>query len=70
MVKHTVAICRHFVGLALKRLSFLDTLKSARSNAKHENVSNEVKSLFIPIQDIVDYTLYKIYVVKWVKVNF
>ena len=64
MVKHTVSVCRHFVGLALKWLSFLDTLKSARSNAKHENVSNEVKSLFIPIQDIADYTLYKIYVVK------
>ena len=69
MVKHTVSVCRHFVGLALKWLSFLDTLKSARSNAKHENVS-EVKSLFITIQDIADYTLYKIYVVKWVKVNF
>ena len=58
------------MGLARKRLSFLDTLKSAQSNAKLENVSNEVKSLFIPIQDIVNYTLYKIYVVKWVKVNF
>ena len=58
-------------------LSFPDLLKSALSDDDYEDVLYDVESLFtsIPVQETIDYILYKIYVKKELnpfckKVNF
>ena len=50
-------------------LSFCDLLKSVPSDDSYEDVSYDVESLFtsIPVQETIDYILYKIYVKKRVK---
>ena len=50
-------------------LSFPDLLKSASSDDNYEDVSYDVGSLFtsIPVQETIDYILYKIYVKKELK---
>ena len=50
-------------------LSFPDLLKSAPSDHKYKDVSYDVKSLFtsIPVQETIDYVLYKIYDKKELK---
>ena len=58
-------------------LSFPDLLKSTLSDDNYEDISYDVESLFtsIPVQETIDYILYKIYVKKelnpfYKKVNF
>ena len=50
-------------------LSFPDLLKSVPSDDNYEDVSYDVESLFtsIPVQETIDYILYKIYVKKELK---
>ena len=50
-------------------LSFPDLLKNAPSDDNYEDVSYDVESLFtsIPVQETIDYILYKIYVKKELK---
>ena len=72
MVKHIQTIRGQqpsFPDLLNSSASFPNLLKRAPSDVKHENVSNEVESLFtsIPIQETIDYFLCKIYVKRELK---